>query len=82
MLAARSVDVIFLCDTYHHISERVTYFANVRQALKPGGRLVILDYVRTKERSEHSIVKEEAVDELRRARPSDIFTEVNARAMH
>ena len=66
MLAARSVDVIFLCDTYHHISERVTYFANVRQSLKPGGRLVIIDYVRTKERSEHSIVKEEAVDELRR----------------
>lgn len=67
LLAARSVDVIFLCDTYHHISERVAYFANVRQSLKPGGRLVILDYVRTKERSEHSIVKEEAVDELRRA---------------
>jgi arsenite methyltransferase len=67
MLAARSVDVIFLCDTYHHISEPVTYFANVRQSLKPGGRLVIIDYVLTKERSEHSIVKEEAVDELRRA---------------
>jgi len=61
------VDVIFLCDTYHHISERVAYFANVRQSLKPGGRLVILDYVRTKDRPEHSIVKEEAVDELRRA---------------
>ena len=67
LLAARSVDVIFLCDTYHHISERVAYFANVRQSLKPGGRLVILDYVRTKDRPEHSIVKEEAVDELRRA---------------
>ena len=67
MLAASSVDVIFLCDTYHHITDRVAYFANVRQSLKPGGRLVILDNVRTKESSEHSIVKEEAVDELRRA---------------
>jgi len=28
---------------------------------------VIVDYVRTKDRREHSIVKEEAVDELRRA---------------
>ncbi len=67
MLAANSTDVIFLCDTYHHINDRVVYFAKVRRALKPGGRLVILDYVRTKENSNHSIVKEEAVDELRRA---------------
>jgi len=67
LLAARSVDVIFLCDTYHHISERVAYFANVRQSLKPGGRLVNIDYVRTKDRPEHSSVKEEVVEELRRA---------------
>ncbi len=67
MLAANSVDVIFLCDTYHHVNDRVAYFAKVRQALKPGGRLVILDFVRTKDNADHSIVKEEAVDELRRA---------------
>jgi arsenite methyltransferase len=67
MLAASSVDAIFLCDTYHHISDRAAYFAKVRQALKPGGRLVILDSVRTKENADHSIVKEEVVDELRRA---------------
>jgi predicted methyltransferase len=67
MLTASSVDVIFLCDTYHHINDRAAYFVRVRQALRPGGRLVILDYVRTKENSNHSIVKEEAVDELRRA---------------
>ncbi len=67
MLAASSVDVIFLCDTYHHINDRVGYFVNVRRSLKLGGRLVIVDSVRTKNRQEHSIVKEEAVDELRRA---------------
>jgi arsenite methyltransferase len=67
LLAARSVDVIFLCDAYHHINERVTYFAKIRPSLKPGGRLVIIDYARTKENSEHSIVKDEVVDELRRA---------------
>jgi predicted methyltransferase len=67
MLAASSVDAIFLCDTYHHIKDRVVYFAKVRQSLKPGGRLVIVDFVQTKDNSEHSIVKEEAVDELRRA---------------
>ncbi len=67
MLAASSVDVIFLCDTYHHINDRVAYFTKVRQSLKPGGRLVILDFVRTKDNPDHSIVKEEVVDELRRA---------------
>jgi len=67
MLAPRSVDVVFLCDTYHHIDDRVAYFAKVRQALKPGGRLVIIDFVKTKETPDHSVVKDEVIDELRRA---------------
>jgi arsenite methyltransferase len=67
MLPANSVDTIFLCDAYHHIHDRVAYFAKARQSLKPGGRLVLLDFVRTKDNTEHSIVKEEVVDELRRA---------------
>ncbi len=67
MLAANSADVIFLCDTYHHINDRVAYFAKVRRSLKPGARLVILDFARTKDNSDHSIVKEEVIDELRRA---------------
>ena len=67
MLDASSVDVIFLCDTYHHISDRAAYFAKVRHALKRGGRLVNIDYVRTKDRPEHSSDKGEVVDELRRA---------------
>jgi predicted methyltransferase len=67
LLAARSVDVIFLYDAYHHINERVTYVAKIKPSLKPGGRLVIIDYARTKDNSEHSIVKDEVVDELRRA---------------
>jgi arsenite methyltransferase len=67
MLAVGSVDHIFLCDTYHHITDRAAYFAKARQALKPDGQLVILDFVRTKENSDHSIVREEVVDELRAA---------------
>src|SRR5262249_48444006 len=67
MLVANSVDIIFLCDTYHHINDRVVYFAKVRRSLKPGGRLVVLDSVRTKDNSDHSVVKEEVVDELARA---------------
>lgn len=43
-LAPRSVDVVFLCDTYHHIDERVSYFRNVAAALRSGGRVVIVDF--------------------------------------
>jgi predicted methyltransferase len=67
MLAPRSVDVIFLCDTYHHLNDRVAYFTKVRPSLKPGGQLIIIDYVKSPEHPEHSVVREEVVDELRRA---------------
>ncbi len=67
MLTPRSVDVVFLCDTYHHINDRVAYFAKVKQTLKPEGRLVIIDYVRTQDNPDHSIVKDDVITELRRA---------------
>ena len=67
MLAPQSVDVIFLCDAYHHINDRVNYFAKVKRALKPGGKLVIVDFVKSKEHADHSVVREEVIDELRRA---------------
>lgn len=38
------VDVIFVCDTYHHIGDRVRYFAKLIPLLRPGGRLVIVDF--------------------------------------
>lgn len=43
-LPAASVDLIFICDTLHHISERPTYYPLLMRALKPGGRLVNIDF--------------------------------------
>lgn len=43
-LPPASVDVIFICDTLHHISDRGTYFPLLMRALKPGGRLVNIDF--------------------------------------
>ncbi len=43
-LGPGSVDVIFLCNTYHHIDNRVEYFRNVSTSLKSGGRVVVVDY--------------------------------------
>lgn len=38
------VDVVLVVDTYHHIANRTTYFAALRKALKPGGRVAIVDF--------------------------------------
>ncbi|MGH7204895.1 MAG: class I SAM-dependent methyltransferase [Nitrospiraceae bacterium] len=43
-LPADSVDLIFVCNTYHHLENRATYFSNVKSALKPGGRVAIVDF--------------------------------------
>lgn len=42
-LPAESVDLIFTCNTYHHIEDRSAYFRNVKKYLKPGGRVAIID---------------------------------------
>jgi arsenite methyltransferase len=43
-LPAASVDLIFICDTLHHISQRPEYYPLLLRALKPGGRLVNIDF--------------------------------------
>jgi ubiquinone/menaquinone biosynthesis C-methylase UbiE len=43
-LAPQSVDVVFICDTYHHMRERVAYLRLLARALKPNGRVVIVDF--------------------------------------
>ena len=44
LLPAGGVDLVFTCDTWHHIAERPAYLARVKQALAPGGRFVIVDF--------------------------------------
>ncbi len=39
-----SVDMIFICDTLHHIPDRASYYPLLMHALKPGGRLVNIDF--------------------------------------
>ena len=45
-LLPEQVDRIILVDTYHHIDARVAYFRALRQQLRPGGRLVVVDFKR------------------------------------
>ena len=39
-----SVDVVFVCNTYHHLENRSEYFKNVKSSLKPSGRVAIVDF--------------------------------------
>jgi ubiquinone/menaquinone biosynthesis C-methylase UbiE len=43
-LPQASVDTIFICDVLHHIEGRPAYYAKLLRALKPGGRLVNIDF--------------------------------------
>ncbi len=44
MLPPQTVDLVFLCNTYHHLDDRADYFKRVRTSLKPGGRVAIVDF--------------------------------------
>lgn len=37
-------DLIFFCDVLHHIDNRGAYLEKIRRALKPGGRVVAIDF--------------------------------------
>lgn len=43
-LPAESVDVIFICNTYHHLQDRPAYVKRLTKALRSGGRIAIVDF--------------------------------------
>ena len=69
MLAAGSVDVIFICDTIHHIENRSSYYQVLKRDLAPGGRLVIVDFLKDEDvpvgpPMEMKIAKQDLIAEL------------------
>lgn len=49
-LPANSVDVAFILDAYHHFEQPAETMGAIRSALKPDGRLVVVDFYRSRSR--------------------------------
>lgn len=45
-VAADSLDLVFLSDTYHHFEYPQAMLESIHAALRPGGRLVVIDFRR------------------------------------
>jgi SAM-dependent methyltransferase len=41
-----AVDLVFVCDVYHHLEYPLSVMRNLRKCLKPSGRLVLIDFHR------------------------------------
>ncbi|MFO0807632.1 MAG: class I SAM-dependent methyltransferase [Gemmataceae bacterium] len=45
-LPPHSIDLAFICDTYHHFEFPARTVDSIRRALRPGGRLIVIDFER------------------------------------
>lgn len=52
-----SVELVFTSDTYHHLEYPASVLASIRQALRRGGELIVVDYRREPGKSADWIVK-------------------------
>lgn len=62
-------DLVFLCNTYHHIADRAAYFGDIADALRdhPGARLAVVDFREESKLGpprEHKVAAEVVIAEL------------------
>jgi len=57
------IDLLFTCNTYHHLPDRVRYFEAVLDVLEPAGRVAVVEYAG----GVHATPQQTILDEMRRA---------------
>jgi predicted methyltransferase len=70
-LPPASVDLVLIVDTFHHLDERLTYLRRLRQALKSGGRIAVIDWFKRPlpkgPPPEHKLERAQVVEEMQAA---------------
>jgi len=69
ILPEKSVDLVFMRNVCHHLPNRVEYFRQLRNVLKPDGRVAIIDYeggggLSFHRLFGHSVPKETIIEEM------------------
>jgi ubiquinone/menaquinone biosynthesis C-methylase UbiE len=50
-LPPKSIDLAFICDTYHHFEFPFKTMASLHEALRPGGQVILIDFQRIEGKS-------------------------------
>lgn len=66
-LKENSVDVVFICDTYHHFEFPMKTMPSIHKALRKGGKLVLIDFIR-----EEGVTSKKMMDHVRAGK--EVFT--------
>ncbi len=63
-----SVNLVLICNTWHHIDDRIGYAGRIRKILKPGGRVCVVDFrkgeIPVGPPEEHRIDPERVIEEM------------------
>jgi arsenite methyltransferase len=44
LLVDDSINRFFICNTWHHVQNRLNYLSLIKKILRPGGQIIVLDY--------------------------------------
>ncbi len=66
-LPVAGVDLIFTCNTYHHLPDRTAYFRSLARALRPGGRIAVIEHKDSGWLFGHATPKETVLREMEAA---------------
>ena len=56
------VDIIFLCNVYHHLKNHIVYFKEAKKYLSPDGRIAIIDYHKGSHSTPGEVILKDMID--------------------